>query len=253
MKTEIKGLVFDVGGVLRDSSRALNWSFKKAFEEQKLAFPFSVPETWRLEGFDEFNDFYQINKALLAALRAETRVSELLEKENAVEEMVKTIKKHITQGDEAMLREMEKATYKYFASEESTKKISVFRGVVEGAKLLHSKGFKLAVVSVAKKEMNLKWLKENIGECFDPVLGKDEYTNKVDGIIKCCEAFGLKPSQVAMVGDSITDIINGKQAGCKTIAVLCGMGTKKYLEREQPDYIVNNVSDAAKLLTGGCH
>lgn len=245
----IKGLVFDVGGVLRDSSKSLNYSYKKAFEKRGLEFPFSVPETWRLQGFDEFNDFYQINKALVAALRAKTNISELLKKEDSVKEMLKIIEENTSQKDEEMFKEIEKQSYKYFATDKSKSMITVFDGVIEGIKLLHSKGFPLGVVSVAKRELNIIWLKEHISDHFDPVMGIDEYNNKADGIRKCCEAFCLDPQNVAMVGDSTTDLLNGKKAGCKTIAVLCGMGTKQTLEKENPDYIVNDVLEMAKMLT----
>ncbi|NIQ17282.1 MAG: HAD-IA family hydrolase [Candidatus Aenigmarchaeota archaeon] len=244
--SDVKAFVFDVGGVFRDSSKALHFSYKKAFEKHRLEFPFSVRETWLLQGFDEFNNFYQIHRTLLAVLRGKANVSEILENEDPVKETLKIIEKNVFGKDEGMLKDMEDYAFKIFATEESKKMIRVYDGVKEGIKLLNSRKFPMGVVSVAKRDLNVKWLKDHIGDYFNPVLGSDEFTTKVEGIKECCEAFRLNPENVAMVGDSITDLRNGRKVGCKTVALLCGMGMEKFLRNESPDYVFKDVLEVAK-------
>jgi len=47
-----------------------------------------------------------------------------------------------------------------------------------------------------------------------------------------------KPENCIIVGDSEDDIITGKSAGAKTIAVLWGYRNKEELENANPDYVV---------------
>jgi phosphoglycolate phosphatase-like HAD superfamily hydrolase len=243
-KGEIKGFVFDVGGVFRDSSKSLHFSFKKAFEAKGLSFPFSIKETWLLEGFDEFNDFYQVNKALLAALRAKASLGKILQVPEPVKVMLKIIEENVSEKDEEILREMEEISHRIFSTD-AVQFIKLFPKVKEAVHLLYSKNFLLGVVTLPKTDFSIKWLQENIGDYFNPVIGSDKYKDKEGGIKQCCAVFNLQPKQVAMVGDATTDVRNGKKAGTKTVALLCGMGMEKFLRKEKPDFVFNDLWEMA--------
>ncbi|KAG6548634.1 hypothetical protein Mapa_009788 [Marchantia paleacea] len=67
-----------------------------------------------------------------------------------------------------------------------------------------------------------------------------------------CERFNIKREQICMVGDNLeTDILFGKNGGCKTLLVLTGVTDLKTLQSPensiQPDYYTNQLSD---LLVG---
>ena len=49
------------------------------------------------------------------------------------------------------------------------------------------------------------------------------------------------PKSVIKIGDSLADILEGKNAGCITIGVLSGAETKGSLESKKPDYILDNI------------
>ena len=51
------------------------------------------------------------------------------------------------------------------------------------------------------------------------------------------------PEEVIKIGDTIADIKEGKNAGCKTVGVLSGADSKEQLLKEKPDIIINNVMD----------
>ena len=53
----------------------------------------------------------------------------------------------------------------------------------------------------------------------------------------------IRPEQVIKIGDTRVDILEGKNAGCKTVGVLSGADSKDDLEKENPDFIVNNIVD----------
>lgn len=59
----------------------------------------------------------------------------------------------------------------------------------------------------------------------------------------------LEPERVLKAGDSVIDIEEGKNAGCGlTIAVLSGAQSKNELEKSNPDYIFNTISEAEEIL-----
>ena len=49
--------------------------------------------------------------------------------------------------------------------------------------------------------------------------------------------------EIIKIGDSVADIKEGKNAGCKTVGVLSGADTKSILEKEYPDFIIDNIMD----------
>ncbi|MGK7878429.1 MAG: HAD family hydrolase [Xenococcaceae cyanobacterium] len=56
-------------------------------------------------------------------------------------------------------------------------------------------------------------------------------------------------SDVWMVGDTEADIVAAKTHNVKVIGVLSGIRDRPQLERHQPDFIVNNLSEAVGLVT----
>ena len=60
-------------------------------------------------------------------------------------------------------------------------------------------------------------------------------------IVKCSKEMGLSPTTCMVVGDSITDIKAGKNAGTRTVAVLSGIFSREELQRSNPDLILPNV------------
>lgn len=60
-------------------------------------------------------------------------------------------------------------------------------------------------------------------------------------IFKCSREMGLSTTTCMVVGDSITDIEAGKNAGTRTVAVFSGIFSREELQRANPDLILPNV------------
>jgi phosphoglycolate phosphatase-like HAD superfamily hydrolase len=58
----------------------------------------------------------------------------------------------------------------------------------------------------------------------------------------------LRICDCVMVGDSISDIRAGKNAGAKTVAVLSGLFSREELAREQPDLILSDATALPNLI-----
>jgi len=50
-----------------------------------------------------------------------------------------------------------------------------------------------------------------------------------------------------MVGDTTVDILSGKRAGMQTVAVLCGFGKEKELQKAGADLILKTTADLPQI------
>ncbi|MDH5483288.1 MAG: HAD family hydrolase [Candidatus Bathyarchaeota archaeon] len=69
-----------------------------------------------------------------------------------------------------------------------------------------------------------------------------------DALIECARQLGIQTRDCIFVGDSVADVKAGKNAGVKTVAVLSGIFSRKELEKEKPDLILENVNQLPGFL-----
>jgi len=69
-----------------------------------------------------------------------------------------------------------------------------------------------------------------------------------EALIKTVKALDVNICSCVIVGDSIIDVRAGKAAGALTVAVLSGLFSRKALAREQPDLILNDVTELPLFL-----
>ncbi len=83
---------------------------------------------------------------------------------------------------------------------------------------------------------------------FDIMLAKEDARNKPapDGLERIIRTFGISKDECLYVGDSPIDVLTGKAAGVKTIAVTTGVTTIEQLKETKPDIII---TDLEQLLT----
>jgi phosphoglycolate phosphatase len=67
-------------------------------------------------------------------------------------------------------------------------------------------------------------------------------------ILECSQKLGVNISECVIVGDSVTDVRAGKNAGAKTVAVLSGIFSREELEREKPDLILKDINEILGFL-----
>ncbi|RJQ17276.1 HAD family hydrolase [Candidatus Woesearchaeota archaeon] len=141
---------------------------------------------------------------------------------------------------------------KYYHEFMNSGKIDFFPDVVSVIKQLHNSGFKLAIASSGSHPFILKKLaEEGLQDCFEIVVAHDDVKNlkpNPECLFKCMSVLQTKPSETCYIGDFYTDIIAGKAAGVKTIAVTWGFLTKKELRTEKPDFIVDKPEELLNVL-----
>jgi HAD superfamily hydrolase (TIGR01509 family) len=120
---------------------------------------------------------------------------------------------------------------------------------------LHERNVKLGLVTstlgrfIEFKLIPLK--KRGLSELFQSVITLDDVKNRKpsgDPLLECARRIGENPERCAYVGDATVDIVAGKAAGMKTIAVLTGVDDYEALKGENPDMILDSVSQLTEQL-----
>jgi len=215
MKLKVKGILIDLDGTIVDSKEAYLEALKAAFTAigQKL------------------ND-----------IKIATEIPKKLEQNLS-------IKKLVTEENTEKFLNAYLNTY-YNVTETKAKPIPNVSQTLE--KL--SKKMKVALITmrhVPKEKIIHELEKFGLAKYFQSVITAiDTCLPKPspEALIKCAEQLGVKIDECAVVGDSVADIRAGKTAGAKTIAVLSGIFTRKELEKEKPDLILENINELPDFL-----
>jgi HAD superfamily hydrolase (TIGR01509 family) len=256
----LKLFIFDVGGVFRDSSLAVNEGFRRGFESVGLEYNFKAEDVWHLRGIGRYNRSNEAIKVLLALTRLNSlnshnsgsnlSLKEIIEKENA-EEILDKIVKYVRPSDEELIEEIRKVYKNFFLSKKANKLIKIFPFVNDAIDML-SKKFTLAIFSNANKLTLYRDLKELDLNKFSLILAKEDVSKpkpSEEGIIKIMNELNFTPQETAYIGDCIIDVLAARNAKCKAIVVLSGMGLEIHLRKSKPDYIFKDILDMAKFFT----
>ena len=90
-----------------------------------------------------------------------------------------------------------------------------------------------------------EFLKINCIDCFEEVLGADKETSKVKKMNYVKSKF--KGYELFYIGDTKGDIIEGKKAGVKTIAVSWGWHSEEKLKKAKPDIMIHSPNELINL------
>jgi len=89
--------------------------------------------------------------------------------------------------------------------------------------------------------------KFDLHNCIDDYISSEEVTRgrpypfMINELMKRNSI--INPNLVIKIGDTVADIIEGKNANCQTVSVLSGSETKKSLIKYNPDFIINDIMD----------
>jgi len=124
-------------------------------------------------------------------------------------------------------------------------------GVEELLMELRKRKIKTGIITSKLGDVARSFLKDlKISHLFDIVVGEGDADLKPSPapVIHACKILKEKTENCVIVGDSEDDIIAGKNAGAKTIAVLWGYRNRKEFENANPDYVVESVGQLRTVL-----
>jgi HAD superfamily hydrolase (TIGR01509 family) len=127
--------------------------------------------------------------------------------------------------------------------------VNVVPGADRLLKKLHDRKVRLGLVTSTLGrfiEFKLSPLKRcGVHHMFHSVITLDDVKNRKpsgDPLVECARRLGVNPGNCAYVGDATGDVVAGKAAGMRTIAVLTGLDDYQALKEENPDLILDSVS-----------
>jgi pyrophosphatase PpaX len=83
--------------------------------------------------------------------------------------------------------------------------------------------------------------------CADEVANPKPHPEPVE---KAVNLLGADPATTVYVGDSIHDMLSGREAGVRTAAALWGPFGRSHLEVANPDYWLEKPADLVELMVG---
>lgn len=205
----MKAYIFDMDGTLVDSLESIAYFANKALEKFGL-------KTIPVERYKH-----------LAGNGAATLVKRMIKENN---------------GDESLF---EKVSYEYNTTYDNdflylTKP---YDGVLEMLSKLKSQGCKTAIISNKPHSTAKKISDELFGDLIDICFGKrDGYPVKPDpeSVNEIIGILGVDKKDCIYIGDTITDMETGKNAGLYTVGVLWGFRDEDEIKSGEPQKIINH-------------
>lgn len=124
----------------------------------------------------------------------------------------------------------------------------LFQGIPEVLRDL-ARRYKVVIITANVRSMVENVLRNAgilsaVGQIFD---GEQE-GSKAAKIRKAIEIYECVPKETFMVGDTMGDILAGRQAGVRTIAVTWGYQPEALLRKGHPDYFARSPNDLLSIL-----
>lgn len=91
-----------------------------------------------------------------------------------------------------------------------------------------------------------------LADFFQAVRGGDSYgalKPSPEGLAALIREMGADPARTFMVGDKPEDVMTGRGAGARTVALTCGYGDPAALAALSPDFTFNSFSQLAELFS----
>lgn len=129
-----------------------------------------------------------------------------------------------------------------------------FDGVSETLRLLKAEGYKIAIVSTKKNHMVWKGIELlDVDDVFDEVIGLDDVLKPKpdpEPILLALERLDADRNEALMIGDNYHDIVGGKNAGVRTVGVAWTAKGEDFLQKYNPDYMLQHISDIIPIAKG---
>lgn len=126
--------------------------------------------------------------------------------------------------------------------------VPVFEGIDEVLVTLKKRGATLAVLSSNSTE-NIQTVlaKHGLGRYFDEVVGGVSLVGKPKAIKRLQKQLNVELTDIIYIGDEVRDIEAARKVGVKCAAVTWGFNTRKVLQKNNPDWLIDSPSGLLKI------
>jgi len=126
-------------------------------------------------------------------------------------------------------------------------KAKAFPSAIKAIEWLSQHGKKTLIFSIHNQKLLEKEVeKYGLKGLIEFALGSiDDKREKIDALV---EAHEIERETTLFVGDMVHDIETARQAGIKSVAVLCGYDSKEKLEAAKPDFVLKDLGELPALI-----
>lgn len=128
----------------------------------------------------------------------------------------------------------------------------LFPGVKEVLESLHCDGYAMAIASSRLTDSLMLFMRHHaIDGYFTSVIGSDSverHKPAPDPAYRVLEELGFSPSEAIVVGDMPVDVMMGRHAGTRTVAVTYGNATRAELEATPADHIIDDICELLPII-----
>lgn len=130
--------------------------------------------------------------------------------------------------------------------------VSTLPHTVEVLKELKKQGYVTAIVTSRLSESCETWVEDlEIEEYFNMIVGTERYRHakpSPDGIIEACEMLNVGHDSVVYIGDNVSDVQAGKNAGVFTIGYITNEEKREKIEAEKPNATISDITELLEIL-----
>jgi phosphoglycolate phosphatase len=133
-----------------------------------------------------------------------------------------------------------------------SRKSRPFPGVIEGLDAFKAMGLHLACITNKAERFTLPLLQDTgLRDYFELILAGDTLPEKKPSplpLLHACQVFGVEPSRLLLIGDSLNDTQAARAAGCPVFCVPYGYNRGRPVEELDLDAVVPSLAEAARLV-----
>jgi phosphoglycolate phosphatase len=128
-------------------------------------------------------------------------------------------------------------------------KIALYPGIIPLIQDLHAAGHTLYILtSNSEKNVRNVLVREGLLDYFKGIYSPLSIFGKAPYIRRLRKKEGKALNECMMIGDEVRDIVSGKEAKVRTLAVSWGFNSPAILAKAQPDYLVEDLCTLPVIL-----
>jgi phosphoglycolate phosphatase-like HAD superfamily hydrolase len=129
--------------------------------------------------------------------------------------------------------------------------LTVWGGIPQVLNYL-SQNHTLIILTGNAREAVLKTLIRNgLADLIKEIIDGEDPGSKADKIISSMKRFNFEAKHTFMIGDALSDIMEGNKAGVHTIAITWGYQPRERLVEGSPNHIIEKPAELLKIIPSG--
>lgn len=131
--------------------------------------------------------------------------------------------------------------------------VPMFPHVADTLRQLHSQGLTLTIATSRGYKSAADFIRGfRLDDIIQFIIAAEDVRHAKpdpEPVLKTLKHYNMKPEDAVVVGDTHFDILMGRNAGCTTVGVTYGNGSRESLTEAGADAVIDDFADIANLIT----